>query len=209
MGRKSNPAPLGRDAASPRRPRIPCLLRTRRRSDATAPPASRLHAIEAGRPSRSGRWAPSAIRFRRHGSAAASGKSLAHDLRDGSRTGSFGNRFSTSKWLRGKTHLRRSFSDFFARRPKRSKNPLSFFQKLVFSCAVPPRMRGVSRSSRTLSAGCDGRVRLQRAWRADEQHDAHGEIVRSWPPGAGVKLADSDERASDGGNQAGPRGDHV
>jgi len=33
--------------------------------------------------------------------------------------------------------------------------------------------------------------------------------VWSWPPGAEVKSADSDELADDGGNKAGPRGDHV
>jgi hypothetical protein len=46
--------------------------------------------------------------------------------------------------------------------------------------------------------------------RADEQHDAHGEVVWSWHPGAGAKpVLLFDERAGDGDNQAGPRGDHV
>ena len=48
-----------------------------------------------------------------------------------------------------------------------------------------------------------------RVSRADERHDADGEIVWSWRPGAGAKVAVLDEHAIDGGNQAGPRGEHV
>jgi len=45
---------------------------------------------------------------------------------------------------------------------------------------------------------------------ADERHGADGEIVWSWHPGAGAKSAlFIDERADDGGNQAGPRGERV
>jgi hypothetical protein len=51
-------------------------------------------------------------------------------------------------------------------------------------CASRTRKRGASRSSRTLSAGCDGRGVL-----SDEQHIADGEIVWSWRPKVGVKLA--------------------
>jgi hypothetical protein len=45
---------------------------------------------------------------------------------------------------------------------------------------------------------------------ADEQPDAHGEIVWSWSPGAETKLAMlSTSITSDGGNKAGPRGEPV
>jgi len=44
---------------------------------------------------------------------------------------------------------------------------------------------------------------------ADEQSDAHGEIVWSWHPGADAKPAAYDERAGDGGKNAGPRGERV
>ena len=45
-------------------------------------------------------------------------------------------------------------------------------------------MRGASRSSRTLEAGCDGRENAQRACRVDESILAYGEIVRSRSPDA-------------------------
>jgi hypothetical protein len=58
--------------------------------------------------------------------------------------------------------------------------------------------RDVSRSSRTLAAGCDGRVVL-----SDERLDADGEIVWSWRPWAGVKLAMMlSHHAGDGDNNA-------
>jgi hypothetical protein len=44
--------------------------------------------------------------------------------------------------------------------------------------------RGVSRSSRTLEAGCYGRAMSQ-----DERHGADGEVVWSWRPDAGANLA--------------------
>jgi hypothetical protein len=50
------------------------------------------------------------------------------------------------------------------------------------------------------------------AWfiHADEQHDAYGEIVWSWHPGADAKPAVAlTHHAGDGGKKAGPRGDHV
>src|SRR5689334_4581039 len=53
----------------------------------------------------------------------------------------------------------------------------------AFLCAIPPpRRRGVSRSSRTLRRGCDGRDGA-----ADERAGADGEIVRSRSPDAGIK----------------------
>ena len=45
---------------------------------------------------------------------------------------------------------------------------------------------------------------------ADEQADAHGEVVWSWHPDADAKFAlPIDERADDGGKNAGPRGEYV
>jgi len=86
--------------------------------------------------------------------------------------------FGLPKWPRQKTHLHRSFNPL-ASGPSASGNILlSFFQKLMFSHAIPPHRRGV-RVVTNVEAGCDGRVGLQRASRADEQHDAHGEVVWS------------------------------
>jgi hypothetical protein len=45
---------------------------------------------------------------------------------------------------------------------------------------------------------------------ADERVNADGEVVWSWSPGAETKFAMfMTSIAGDGGNQAGPRGDHV
>ena len=58
--------------------------------------------------------------------------------------------------------------------------------------------------------GCDGRGMSQHVSHADERHGADGEIVWSWRPGAGAKVAMSVMSiAADGGNQAGPRGERV
>jgi hypothetical protein len=54
-------------------------------------------------------------------------------------------------------------------------------------------MRGASRSSRVLGAGCDGR--WQRVRRARQLAD--DEVVWSWRPWAGAKFA-GDDPASDG-----------
>ncbi len=85
------------------------------------------------------------------------------------------------------------------------------FSEIMISLRHPASMRGALRDRHeTLGAGCGGRIGLQHgSFHADERSDAHGEVVWSWHPGAGVKSAASDERADDGGNQAGPRGDHV
>jgi len=45
---------------------------------------------------------------------------------------------------------------------------------------------------------------------ADERHEADGEVVWSWRPGAGAKVAMfMTSIASDGGKNAGPRGERV
>ena len=59
---------------------------------------------------------------------------------------------------------------------------------MVLSRHPASTRRGVSRSSRTLEAGSDGREGAQRACRADESILAYGEIVRSRFPDAGIKL---------------------
>jgi hypothetical protein len=63
----------------------------------------------------------------------------------------------------------------------------SFIEFVFFSACPASAMRGASRSSRALGAGCGGRVVLQRGCHADEQHGAHGEIVWSWHPDADAK----------------------
>jgi hypothetical protein len=87
---------------------------------------------------------------------------------------------------RVKMQSRRGFS-WVLSTPDLIKDFSSVFQNHVLYVPIPPCLRGVSRSSRTLSAGCDGRVGLQRGFRADEQHDTHGEIVWFWHPGADAK----------------------
>ena len=69
--------------------------------------------------------------------------------------------------------------------------------------AIPSRQRGVSRSSRTLGAGCDGRERRAKTNGAD----ADGEVVWSRRPDAGVKFVRRYPHG-DGGNKAGHRGEH-
>jgi hypothetical protein len=58
--------------------------------------------------------------------------------------------------------------------------------------ASRPHKRGVSRSSRTLGAGCDGRFSFAR--RATLLRT--GEVVWSWRPDAGVKLAEGIPQAT-------------
>jgi hypothetical protein len=68
-------------------------------------------------------------------------------------------------------------------------------------------MRGASRSSRTLGAGCDGRVGSQRANSARTNDlDADGEVVWSWSPDAETKLRGT-IRAMTGARKPGPRGE--
>ena len=54
------------------------------------------------------------------------------------------------------------------------------------------RKRGGSRSSRTLGAGCDGRGSVRRVNNARTNDvAADGEVVWSWRPDAGAKLAET------------------
>ncbi|SRR6266851_1089303 len=73
----------------------------------------------------------------------------------------------------------------------------------ITSRTLPSRAhkRGASRSSRTLGAGCDGRGSVRRA-KCARTNDAFadGEVVWSWRPDAGVKLAE--RSADDGGKRA-------
>jgi hypothetical protein len=85
---------------------------------------------------------------------------------------------------------------------------LSYFQKSCFTPAVPPRKRGVSRPSRTLRWDAVGVSGCSVVVHADEQHDAHGQVVWFWPPGAEVKLVTALSRCTgDRGKNAGPWGE--
>jgi hypothetical protein len=62
--------------------------------------------------------------------------------------------------------------------------------------------RDVRASSRTSGQDAVGVSDAARVYRADEHPDAHGEVVWSWRPGAGVKFAAALTRcADDGGNK--------
>jgi hypothetical protein len=90
----------------------------------------------------------------------------------------------------GKTNFMNNLSPVARSALACSKICLSFFRKSCFLYAIPPHQRGVSRPSRAWSAGCGGRMGLQRgSFRADEHPDAHGQAVWSWHPGADAKLA--------------------
>ena len=87
--------------------------------------------------------------------------------------------------VRAKTNFTRPF------KPVRSIHPLT---RKNFACAVGQisgpsspvllHKRGVSRSSRTLAAGCDGRV----GFTGRVKREADGKSVWSWSPDAGIKL---------------------
>jgi hypothetical protein len=65
--------------------------------------------------------------------------------------------------------------------------------KLTVS-AVPAHKRGVSRSSRTLGTGCDGRGSVRRNFCARRMMQlADGEVVWSWRSDAGAKFAGLNE----------------
>jgi hypothetical protein len=90
----------------------------------------------------------------------------------------------------GKTNFMNNLSPVARSALACSKICPSFFRKSCFLYAIPPHQRGVSRPSRAWSAGCGGRMGLQRgSFRADEHPDAHGQAVWSWHPGADAKLA--------------------
>jgi hypothetical protein len=103
-----------------------------------------------------------------------------------------GPRFARTRWLMRATHLSLCLKSNFPNRfkfvpsitPVATKIPLAPSGKSpAFVRAIPPpRRRGVSRSSRTLRRGCDGRYGA-----ADERAGADGEIVRSRSPDAGIK----------------------
>jgi hypothetical protein len=69
-------------------------------------------------------------------------------------------------------------------------------------------MRGASRSSRTLEAGCDGRGSVRRHHGATNDAVADGEIAWSWRPDAGAKLAEYEPQATVA-RKPGHRGDRV
>ena len=101
--------------------------------------------------------------------------------------------------LRAKANFTRPF------KPVRSIHLLT---RKNFACAVGQisgpsspvllHKRGVSRSSRTLAAGCDGRL----GFTGRVKREADGKGVWSWSPDAGVKLLARRFARGDGGNKA-------
>jgi hypothetical protein len=84
-------------------------------------------------------------------------------------------------------HLRENLS---SRRSKNKSLRVDPKSNLQFS---PSRshMRGASRSSRTLEAGCDGRGSVRRNHCATNDAAADGEIAWSWRSDAGAKVVDT------------------
>jgi hypothetical protein len=81
-----------------------------------------------------------------------------------------------------------------------------FSENDVSSCH-PASARGTFRPIVTIR---EAGLRWTRHRRRTNGGEADGEIVWSWHPGADAKLAAMHaHRVNDGGNQAGPRGDHV
>jgi hypothetical protein len=77
------------------------------------------------------------------------------------------------------------------------KNIASVFPKNMIVCALSRlHQRGVSRSSRTWEAGCDGRFGSCAFWARTNEREADGKVVWSCPPDAGVKLAGDDRQAT-------------
>jgi hypothetical protein len=81
-----------------------------------------------------------------------------------------------------------------------------FFSEIrVFLLASPLDERGVR-----VVTDVERGMRWTRSCVSTSAIFADGEVVWSWHPGAGVKFAILfDEPVNDGGNQAGPRGEHV
>jgi len=83
----------------------------------------------------------------------------------------------------------------------------SVFRKIMIVSMHPASTRrGVSRSSRTLEAGCGGREDVSARLRADEGIFSDGQAVWSRPPDAGDKPARFSQAT--GANKPGARGEH-
>ena len=93
---------------------------------------------------------------------------------------------------------------FYLSSPATKNIPISFFPKLVSPARVPRSIkRGVSRSSRTLNAGCGGRTSPSAILARTNGVCADGEVVWSWRSDAGAKSVKTLSRLTgDGGNQA-------
>ncbi len=93
---------------------------------------------------------------------------------------------------------------FYLSSPAAKNIPISFFPKLVSPARVPRSIkRGVSRSSRTLNAGCGGRTSPSAILARTNGVCADGEVVWSWRSDAGAKVVKTLSRLTgDGGNQA-------
>jgi hypothetical protein len=93
---------------------------------------------------------------------------------------------------------------FYLSSPVAKNIPISFFPKLRSPVHVPRSIkRGVSRSSRTLNAGCGGRTSPSAILARTNGVCADGEVVWSWRSEAGAKVVKTLARLTgDGGNQA-------
>ncbi len=90
-------------------------------------------------------------------------------------------------------------------KPSQAKYSTSVFRKLML-ISLPSRLhqRGVSRSSRTWEAGCDGRCGAR-----DERAEAYGEIVRSRSPDAGIKSCGAMRKATAANKPGTPRRSRI
>jgi hypothetical protein len=89
---------------------------------------------------------------------------------------------------------------------------LSYFRKSCITTRILLRREGRTRGRHDTWGGdaVDVTALASVILHADEQGGCGREVVWSWHPGADAKLATMlAHRADDGGNQAGPRGDHV
>ena len=93
-----------------------------------------------------------------------------------------------SRLARRANHFVLSKTTSFDVKPHLQKYSTSVFRKIMIVSPDPASFeRGVSRSSRTLEAGCDGREGVQRALARRRKHSSRtSEIVRSRRPDAGV-----------------------
>jgi hypothetical protein len=116
---------------------------------------------------------------------------------------------STTRSHRNRSRQKTNFASksklIWVVKPPRRKYRASLFPKFVFSSSHPRSMRGVR-----VVTDVERGMRWTRSCVSTSAIFADGEVVWSWHPGAGVKFAILfDEPVNDGGNQAGPRGEHV
>src|SRR6185437_10145702 len=113
-----------------------------------------------------------------------------------------------SRLARRANHFVLSKTTSFDVKPHLQKYSTSVFRKIMIVSPDPASFeRGVSRSSRTLEAGCDGREGVQRALARRRKHSSRtSEIVRSRRPDAGVKFLAGRSRGAMVANKPGTPG---